>query len=161
LLILGELLNAQDQARKITDDMSTRIKRVVDRVRTQSHQPRVFFQIGVSPIVSTGTQTFIHELITQAGGINVAAGPTPYPRFSIEQVLEQAPEVILIASMAKGVTFQKVKDQWEAWPSLPAVRNGAVYIISADIFNRPTPRLVQGLELLAHKLHPELFGDMP
>jgi iron complex transport system substrate-binding protein len=121
------------------------------------HRPRVFFQIGVSPIVSVGTHTFIHELIVQAGGINVAQGPVPYPRFSREQVLDLAPEVIIITSMARTAVFNQVKAGWQQWPDLPAVRNDRIFIQESNLFDRPTPRLVDALEILARLIHPELF----
>jgi ABC-type Fe3+-siderophore transport system permease subunit len=67
--------------------MRTRIEQVKSRVAGAERRPRVFFQIGVVPIVSVGTNTYIHELITTAGGENTAQGPTPYPRFNREQVI--------------------------------------------------------------------------
>jgi iron complex transport system substrate-binding protein len=157
LLAMGGLLNTEDTAGRIVADMHRRIRAVEDRVMQADHRPRVFFQIGVSPIVSVGTHTFIHELIVQAGGINVAQGPVPYPRFSREQVLDLAPEVIIITSMARTAVFNQVKAGWQQWPDLPAVRNDRIFIQESNLFDRPTPRLVDALEILARLIHPELF----
>lgn len=157
LSAMGGLLNTEDTAGRIVADMHRRIRAVEDRVMQADHRPRVFFQIGVSPIVSVGTHTFIHELIVQAGGINVAQGPVPYPRFSREQVLDLAPEVIIITSMARTAVFNQVKAGWQQWPDLPAVRNDRIFIQESNLFDRPTPRLVDALEILARLIHPELF----
>jgi iron complex transport system substrate-binding protein len=118
-------------------------------------------QIGVSPIVSVGTHTFINELITMAGGTNAAAGAIPYPRFSREQVITLAPEVMVISSMAREAVFDRIKAEWMQWPSIPAVRRGALFIAPSNVFDRPSPRLVTGLELMARYIHPQLFPDMP
>ncbi len=154
---IGRLLNADPQAARRVKNMQTRIEAVKARVNRIEHRPRVFYQIGISPIVSAGTQTFIHELITLAGGRNVTAGSVAYPRLSREQVLELSPEVFIITSMARQAVFEKVKREWSRWPALPAVRDQRIFLVDSDLFDRPTPRLVDGLELLVRLIHPELF----
>jgi len=119
----------------------------------------VFFQIGITPIVAVGTNTFIHELIELAGGRNLTAGPTPYPRFTREQVLAMAPEVLIITSMTRGGAFEQVKAEWLRWPQMPAARDGRVHLVDSNIFDRPSPRLVDALELMARLTQPSLFGE--
>jgi iron complex transport system substrate-binding protein len=153
---IGALLGAKDQARALGADMQHRIDRVKALVAQTEYRPRVFFQIGIAPIISAGNQTFINELITLAGGINLAAGSVPYPRFSREKVLALKPEVIIITSMARGQTFEQVKAQWAGWPNLPAAAQGRIFIVDSNTMDRPTPRLVDGLELLCRLIHPEL-----
>jgi iron complex transport system substrate-binding protein len=154
VLEIGRLLGAEEAARAITADMETRIKRVKARVAKLPTRPKVFFQIGISPIVAPGTDTFIHELIELAGGINVTAGPVPYPRISREQILALAPEVVIITSMARHQAFEEVKAQWRRWSDLPAVRANRIHIVDSNLFDRATPRLVDGLEQLARLIHP-------
>lgn len=155
VLEIGNLLDAKEQANRLVSNMQGRIQKVKALVATTERRPGVFFQIGVSPIVSVGTDTFIHELIVIAGGINLAAGSVPYPRFSREQVLALSPEMIIITSMARGAIFEEVKAEWEQWPNMPAVRNRRIFIEDSNFFDRPTPRLVDGLELLMRLIHPE------
>jgi iron complex transport system substrate-binding protein len=154
---IGGLLNVQKKADQLVQSMNRRIQQVKSLVAQTVYRPRVFFQIGVSPIVSVGTHTFSNELIVLAGGKNVAQGPIAYPRYSIEQVLALSPEVIIITSMARAAIFKQVKAQWNRWPSLPAVRNHRIYVEDSNLFDRPTPRLVEGLELMVRLIHPELF----
>ena len=158
---IGDVLNAGARSREITADMRRRIRGVADTAKRAAHKPRVFVQIGVSPIVSVGNGTFINELITLAGGVNVAAGPNPYPRFSVEEVIALAPDVLVISSMARATVFEEVKAGWMQWPAIPAVANQAVYIAPTNIFDRPTPRLVDGLEQMARYIHPRLFKERP
>jgi len=161
VLEIGSLLNANKEAAEVAKNMHNRIENIKKIVRRAKTKPRVFFQIGISPIVSVGTNTFINELIALAGGINITAGPNPYPRYSIEQVLNLKPDIIIITSMARGSEkiFESVKKQWEKWPEIPACRNHKIFLVDSNLFDRPTPRLVQGLEILLKLLHPELVGD--
>jgi iron complex transport system substrate-binding protein len=159
IIEIGKLLDAGEKAKMLVQNMHSRIQRVKSLVEKAAHRPGVFFQIGISPIVSVGTPTFIHELIVLAGGTNLASGPIPYPRFSREQVLALSPEVFIITSMARAAVFEKVKAEWSQWPNLPAVRNKRIYLQDSNLFDRPTPRLVGGLELLVRLIHPELFEE--
>jgi iron complex transport system substrate-binding protein len=158
---IGDLLNAAPRARAVTADMRARIERVKARVAQTPRRPRIFFQLAVSPMVSVGNDTFIHDLIVSAGGTNVAQGSVPYPRFSREQVIALAPEVIVISSMQHATLFEQVKAEWLQWPAIPAVARNAVFIAPPNTFDRPSPRLVDSLELLAGYLHPELFKVKP
>jgi iron complex transport system substrate-binding protein len=157
LVELGRLLDVSARAEAVVSDMADRIHRVRERVACADHTPGVFFQIGISPIVSAGTATFIHELITLGGGINLAQGLTPYPRFSKEQVIGLWPEVMIITSMARGAVFDQVKAQWQQWRELPAVKNNRIYLVDSNLLDRASPRLVEGLELLARLIHPECY----
>ncbi|MCF8129600.1 MAG: cobalamin-binding protein [Deltaproteobacteria bacterium] len=161
ILQLGRLLDAEEKANAIVSDMRNRMERVKSLVSTSPQKPRVFFQIGVSPIVSAGNQTYINELIVMAGGKNLAAGPVPYPRFSREQVLGLSPDVLIITSMARGASFERVKQQWSKWPSLPAVSNNRILLMDSNLCDRPTPRLIDALERLAEAIHPDLFRKKP
>lgn len=161
LAAIGGLLDVQAKADELIAAMQLRIDRVEQIVQQAETRPLVFFQIGISPIVSVGTPTFIHELIVRSGGRNVAEGSVAYPRYSREQVLGMKPDVIVITSMARFAIFQQVKSGWEQWPDIPAVKHGRIFMQDSNLFDRPTPRLVAGLELLARLVHPELFEGEP
>ena len=154
---IGALLNAGKNAKSLVQKMCSRIQRVEFLVAKASNRPRVFYQVGIFPIVSAGSDTFIHELILLAGGKNLAEGTTRYPRFSREQVLTLSPEVFIITSMARGEVFERVKKEWSRWTTIPAVRDQRIFLVDSSLFDRPTPRLLDGLEVLVRLIHPELF----
>lgn len=158
---IGNVLNADSAARARIEDMNSRLQRIGNLVSKTTIRPSVFFQIGVSPIVSAGADTFINELIERAGGRNVAAAMTGYPRFSKEEVLARMPEIMIVTSMARQKTFDQAVEQWRQWPDLPAVKHDRIYLVDSDVFDRPSPRLVDGLERLVRLIHPELFQKAP
>lgn len=154
VMLLAEVLDSEEQARAIVEQIQVKINSAAGRVAQAATRPRVFFQIDASPLVSAGSNTFIDQLITQAGGVNLAAGPTAYPRYSWEDILLMQPEVVIIASMAGGYSEEELKAAWRRWPELPAVRDNRLYVVNADLFDRPTPRLADGLELLVNIFFP-------
>lgn len=158
---IGSLLNTSEKANLLANEMRNRMKRIRALVAGTDKRPRVFIQIGISPIISAGSKTFIHDLILEAGGINVAAGYSAYPRFSREQVLAFSPEVIIITSMARQTVFEQIKAEWSRWTDMPAARDQRIFIVESDVFDRPSPRLLDGLEILVQLIHPELPVQNP
>ncbi len=156
---MGRIFNANDKARALTDDMNHRINKIKVIVDKSSQKPGLFYQIGLSPVVSAGTDSVINGLIEIAGGDNLAKGSIAYPRYSKEQVIALAPDVFIISSMAVDGNFDKVRAEWSSWTQIPAVKNNRIYLIDSSIVDRPGPRMVQGIELLARLIHPELFTD--
>ncbi len=155
---LGSLLHAEKEAEELVSDMKKRIGQVQARVKKGDHRPRVFFQIDAEPLFSAGTDTFIHELIELAGGINTTAGEVSYPRYSWEDIIVLQPEIVLISSMAGGLPPEYLLKSWQKWNMLAAVKNDRIYVVDAELFDRPTPRLVDGLEVIAAIILPELFN---
>jgi len=157
-LLLGEILEVPEKAGELVADMEHRLVLVKQKVASSRVRPRVFFQIADIPIVSAGKDSYIDKLITMAGGSNLAGNLAGYPRFSWENIMLLQPEVVLISSMAGGRSPEVLKASWLRWPEIPAVRNDRLYVVNADLFNRPTSRLITGLEILADILHPENSG---
>ncbi|MGB6288856.1 MAG: cobalamin-binding protein [Desulfobulbales bacterium] len=154
---LGSLLHAEQTAAALVSDMEKRIGQVQARIKNRPDRPRVFFQIDAEPLFSAGTNTFIHELIELAGGINTTAGEVSYPRYSWEDIIVLQPEIVLISSMAGGLAPEYLLNSWKKWNLLSAVKNDQVFVVDAELFDRPTPRLINGLEVIAAIIHPELF----
>jgi iron complex transport system substrate-binding protein len=120
-------------------------------------KPLVFLQINLRPMMTVNENTFHNDLINLAGGINMTANePITYPRISIEEVIDKEPDIIIISSMDRGGEFEKAREDWMEWTSIPAVKDNRVFLIDSDLIDRPSPRIVQGLEVMARLIHPEI-----
>jgi iron complex transport system substrate-binding protein len=105
---------------------------------------------------------WVPEMIEIAGGVDVLGKKrTPSLRVTAEEVIDGAPEILLIAQC--GYSAKQARDEYnamtfpEAWSAIPAVRNSHVYAMDASgYFSRPGPRLMTGIEALAKILHPEV-----
>ena len=164
ITLLGSLTGAEDKATEILDDMQQRIKAITDITSQLSEEEKVkvLYVIWHDPIMSVGTDTRIHELIELAGGVNIAAvAGEGYPTLALEEVVYANPQVIIanIESYEGGdVSLQYILDE-SRLSGIDALENGSVYGINADLSNRPTPRIVEALEIIAQMIHPEIFGS--
>jgi iron complex transport system substrate-binding protein len=121
------------------------------RLAGKGPRPRVFVEIGRSPLYSAGPGSFIDDLIRRAGGENVVKGTNPFPQYAKESLLVANPDHYVIATGG---------DRSDAKPTLPpplnrlsAARKGNLHQIPGSLLFRPTPRLADGLLLLARALH--------
>ncbi len=157
---LGEITGTLPRAQKIILGMKKKAGEIERRVAGLPPR-RVFYQVGVDPIVAVNRHTFAADLIRRAGGILVTAdNPVRYPVYAIEKVILDAPEVIIISSMSPNTNYRRFRKSWQRWRTIPAVRNDRIYVIDSDFVDRPSPRIVEGLARLAEFIHPEAFaGD--
>ncbi|MCJ7596466.1 MAG: cobalamin-binding protein [Desulfobacterales bacterium] len=153
---IGRVCGLPESAETLSEGLTHRVDLVLEKTRV-GEKPLVFLQINIQPIMTVNKETFHHDLIRLAGGRNMARDePITYPRISIEEVLQKKPEVIIISSMERGGRFEKARQDWLKWPSIPAVQNGRIHLIDSDLIDRPSPRIVQGLEAMARFIHPEV-----
>ena len=154
---IGKITDCVDRANKLIKELKSRINYIESRTRG-IERPRVFFQIGINPVVTVGKDTFHNDLIKMAGGLNISGNEkAKYPRYSMEEVLLNTPDIIIISSMHRGGDFDRKKREWMKWKSIPAVKNGRIYVIDSDLVDHPSPRIIDGLEELSRLIHPELF----
>ena len=160
ILAIGQDTGAEAAAQALVSECRKKSESV--QSRAQGLTPvKVLLVYGQDPLVLAGKGTFADDLIRAAGGINVAGDSAiPYPRFSLEEVLARAPEVIVEAAMgSEAEALARAQASWSRWPSLPAVREQRIAAISADLVARPGPRLFDGLVQIARILHPQVFGQ--
>ena len=154
---IGLVCGLPEKARHISDALTLRVNRVVEATR-EKKRPLVFLQIHIQPIMSVNRKTVHHDLIHLAGGDNMTADePVTYPRISLEEVIRRKPQVLLVSSMEREGRFEKARQEWLQWTSIPAVQQGRVHLIDSDTIDRPSPRVVDGLEIMAKLLHPDVF----
>jgi len=154
---LGQVVAREKEASLIIQSMKERKERVLERTKGQVC-PKVFLQIGESPIITVGKGSFGDDLIRLAGGENIAGKDREmYPRLGMEEILKRSPEVILVSSMNPKGDYERILREWGRWKMIPAVKNGRVHLIDSDLIDRPAPRIISGLEEMARWIHPGRF----
>ncbi|MBI4495253.1 MAG: cobalamin-binding protein [Chloroflexi bacterium] len=152
ILLVGKSAGAEDAARKLVAQLQQEVAVVKARTASVSRRPRVFHELDASDpakLYTAGAGTFIDELISLAGGANIAASaPTQYPALSVEEVIRANPELITLGDAAYGTTPEQVAKR-PGWQNIAAVKDGRVYPIDPDITSRPGPRIVEGLKAFA------------
>lgn len=156
-LLLGEATGATQEARAVEANLRAALREVEEKTKglAAEGRPLVYFEIWHDPITSAGPNTFIHELITRAGGINIAANAaTNFPVLSLEEILAKEPAAMFRGH--GGGTVDEIR-QRPNWENVPAIRDNRVYLVNEDLILRPGPRLALGLREVAELLHPDLW----
>jgi iron complex transport system substrate-binding protein len=160
ILTVGRLTGNTAQAEKVVADLRARVAALEEKIRSTSSRPKVFYELDATDPGkpwTAGPGSFIDRLITMAGGQNVGAVlSSEWGQLSLEELLRQDPDLIILGTANYGETPEKVR-QRPGWNRLRAVREGRIYPINADLISRPGPRIVEGLEAMARIIHPELF----
>jgi len=154
---IGALTSRQERAAALVGKMEESIDRVKSETASVdvSGRPTVFVEYWNNPLMTAGPGSFIDELITLAGGRNIANdAPRPYCNFSPEAVISRDPDCIIMAYML-GEDASAALKQRLGWSSLSAIKNHRVYAdIDPNLLLRPGPRIVEGLEQLHRRLYP-------
>lgn len=159
---LGRVTGRWSAAKALIEDCRARLERVAARTKGIAGRPRVFCMEWADPVYCGGH--WVPEMVELAGGTDeLARKGTDSVRIRWADVLEWAPEVIVFSPC--GFNLEQALEQVEhleslpGWMELPAVREQRAYAVDANsYFARPGPRVVEGTELLAHLIHPELFA---
>lgn len=165
IIRIGKAAGALETAEELVDQMQREVAALTAPLAdlAEEDKPTVYYEIWYEPLITVGPQTYIHDMITLAGGRNIAAdAQTAWPEYSLEVLIEKDPEVIIRPRVLMGTAALKKEDfaSRPGWENITAVREGRIYLVEDDLISRPGPRCVQGLKDLVQILHPDLYpGD--
>lgn len=146
---IGDILGAAEKTEKLIFDLKSRVADAKGPV-VYGSAPKVFVQIDKDSLYTIGRDSYITDIIARAGGVSATAElATAYPKISKETAVAMNPDVIVISESENN------REPNEAFRNSPAVRNGRVYKINADLLSRPGPRVVDALEKIAERLRVE------
>ncbi|MDG2148607.1 MAG: ABC transporter substrate-binding protein [Planctomycetota bacterium] len=174
MLRVGQALGREAEAQAVVADMDARINAVEARAKDArapdksgglGHRPRVLTIEWIDPVMVGGM--WMPELVTRAGGeplVTQAGEYAPTLDSAALAALDPAPDVVLVKPC--GFPLRQTIDEGDELRALlrdmpwPAVAKGAVWVADGNAyFNRPGPRIVESLEILAACIHPSVFGD--
>lgn len=143
---LSVVIGVADRGFEVALSMHRSIARVAEAAKKLTSKPAVYVEIWNSPLMSAGKGTFVSDLISIAGGSNIADETnTAWPVLSEEYVISHNPDIIVVASgMGSGDVSGRT-----AFSTVNAVKRGHVYDIVGDYIFRPSPRIITGLEMIA------------
>jgi iron complex transport system substrate-binding protein len=157
---LAQATDAKDAAVELVQETSARIDRIRLLTRTATRRPRVAALEWLDPPFTAGHWT--PQLIEYAGGEDVFgfAGENSEER-TWEEVAAMHPDIVIVMPCGYDAEIAYREAEMHR-DELAAIGAGEVVAVDASAyFSRPGPRLIDGLELLAHILHPELVPENP
>jgi iron complex transport system substrate-binding protein len=156
---LADVLGASDAGKNLADELQHRLAVLRDRL-SPLPQTRVLFIVWTEPLVSIGKNTFIADALHKAGAKSIVDSDHDWPQMNLEEVVRLQPDYLVFAathSDAGAHDFDTLAAK-PGWILLDAVHNRRFAVIS-DAVNRPAPRIVSAIEVLARQLHPLAFQD--
>src|SRR5713101_18102 len=160
---VAEALGRERQGAAVVTGLQERCAKITRRALASAERPRVVSIEWLDPVMLGGM--WMPELVEQAGGVPLATRPGDRaPTVSRETLRSLAPDVVLIKPCGfplerslEELSILRTSLPWESWR---AVHEGRVYVADGNaFFNRPGPRIVETLEILAACLHPGAFSD--
>lgn len=160
VLYVGKVCECEDKAENLVEKMKEKIQAVKEYTQKNSTVKKVYWEVDSSPYISVGNKSYIHEMISIAtGGQNIFYDlDTEFPVVSEETILARNPDVIIMpvytieemTELDSSQNSRVEKFQRKNWQNLSAVKNNRVYNIFSDYISRTGPRLLYGIEIIAH-----------
>src|SRR2546422_6768448 len=165
ILLIGRMTSRLGEAEKLAAQMLQRRNRVREKTRSLQDKPQVFFMEWLQPPWAGGH--WIPQMVDYAGGVDgLGRLGKPSHRIDWTEVVKYQPEIIVLSPC--GFDTNQVMEEahvlasYEGWKKTPAFKSSRIYAVNASAyFSRSGPRVVDGLEILAHIIHPELFPENP
>ena len=162
---VGEHTGSKNAAAEVVAGLRARIDSVLQAAESVTASPTVACIEWMNPVIAAGH--WVPEMVETAGGTDALVRPgSPSTRIDFAQLVEADPDVIVL--MPCGMDVPRARSEFDAlpdradWRRLSAFQNGRAYAVdSGALFSRSGPRLVDGIELLARILHPDLFDESP
>lgn len=159
---VAEALAVPECGTELVRSLQERMTDITDRARDLVERPTVACVEWIEPLMAAGN--WMPELVERAGGINLFGEAGKHaPWMTWEQVSERDPDVLVLLpcgfDIARTRRDMPLLTSRPEWSRLKAVRSGRVFLTDGNqFFNRPGPRLVESLEILAEALHPDVFA---
>ncbi len=148
---VGQAADASDRAEQLVAKLQARLNVVRTRCEKLSC-PRVLFVTGYDHPMTSGSGTFINEIIEIAGGVNAAGHYTRWPSVNAEIILSLKPDVIIC--LVEEHKVASAREYWQSLPGLQAARNNRVYITSNRRITIYGSRVADTAEQFAEWIHP-------
>lgn len=163
LLLVGEETNFKQQARLAVDKLKLRVEAVIEITEkniTLSSRPKLIFLEWLDPLFNAGHWT--PELVEYAGGNSMLSNKhRPSNTISWDSVVDINPDALFVAccgyNLERTLLDMPILTKKSEWSNLIAPNQKQVFVTDGNAyFSRPGPRLVDGLEIMAHALHPDV-----
>jgi len=157
---LGQMLGKEEQAQKLTGYIKTNLDQINEKNKN-SGKKSVLLVVGRNPgsledIYVIGTNNYINELIELAGGENIIKNERNALKITKESIFSLNPEVIIEINHLKQDREDQILEIWKSLKQVDAVKNDQVYVLSSKVLLHPSQRIVEGAQILADILNPDI-----
>ena len=159
----AKIIDREEKGKKLKKELEFRIEKIKNKKII--NKPRIVAIEWVNPFFTAGH--WVPEMIEISGGINMISKTGEHSqRMKMQEIVNAKPEIIIL--MPCGFDVMRTKKEYEKflkndqeWNKLQAVKKGNVFAVDANsFFSKPSIRTIEGIEILAKIIHPEIFSDL-
>jgi iron complex transport system substrate-binding protein len=153
----AEALGVPEKGEKLAEDMRRQIDAIAETGSSVTDRQSVYFEISPFPyMVSLGQGTYLNEMISIIGAVNIFAGEKSWFSPAPEAIIERNPDVILTLTDSADKPLEEMQSR-PGFGDINAIKNNRVYSINADSASRPSHHIVLALKQMASVVYPALF----
>ena len=159
----AKIIDREEKGKKLKKELEFRIEKIKNR--KINNTPQTVAIEWINPFFTAGH--WVPEMIEISGGINMISKTGEHSqRMKMQEIVNAKPEIIIL--MPCGFDVMRTKKEYEKflkndqeWNKLQAVKKGNVFAVDANsFFSKPSIRTIEGIEILAKIIHPEIFSDL-
>lgn len=140
---IAEILNQKSAGEKFAETWNRQLSNLATEIPEK--KAKAYLEIWDTPMQAAGNKSFIGEILLKAGFVNVIETTQEYPVINHETIIQADPEYIFLAYPVNNEDSIKNRPGWK---NISAVKNNRVFCLDQDLFVRPGPRNLTGLQLL-------------
>ncbi|MDR0554625.1 MAG: ABC transporter substrate-binding protein [Treponema sp.] len=159
IAFVADLFGIQQQGEALIHSTREEVEKI--RAATAAVEPKrsVYFEISEAPFMFTlGKGSFLHDMITVIGAINIFENDGTYVSPSAEAIIDRNPDVILTNVNYIDNPIGELKSR-PGFEHINAVMNNRVYLIDMDSSSRPSARITLALRQMSRAVYPEVYDD--
>lgn len=151
ILDIGKICKVETRAKFLVDSLRAELEKI-KKISSGKHKPKVFVLLSLNPLMTAGKNTFINEIIENAGGINIGKNSKQnYPIFNREEILKLNPDIIILTESKIGK--DELLNLFPEWKHINAIKENKIFKIDPDILLRPSPRVVLATKIIAQLIN--------
>lgn len=151
ILDIGKICKVETRAKFLVDSLRAELEKI-KKISSGKHKPKVFVLLSLNPLMTAGKNTFINEIIENAGGINIGKNSKQnYPIFNREEILKLNPDIIILTESKIGK--DELLNLFPEWKHINAIKENKIFKIDPDILLRPSPRVILATKIIAQLIN--------
>jgi iron complex transport system substrate-binding protein len=153
IAFIAELFGAEREGEKLVNSMKTQIKEITEKTANIENKRTVYFELQADPMMSFGKDSFVNDMISVIGAINIFGNEDWLVNPGAESIIQRNPDVILTSVNYIDDPAGKIKSR-PGFNHINAVINNRVYQIDNDSSSRPSSRIILALRQMAQAVYP-------
>ena len=166
--LIAQIFHVEKKAEEVSKELLAQMRDIEEKLaKANITKVKVLVLLGPPSwgYWSAGSGTFINYVINVAGGVNIAAKYHGWVKLSLEDIVSENPDVIIVSLMASSEEAKKVIDNIMSseLASTNAVKKEKVFVLigeANDVLMRPSPRIIEAVEIMTQILHSDVFGEI-